>query len=88
MQKCLYSIVATTGLLISTATLAASFAELDMNSDGAIDQGEAAKSSVLAPLFSAADSNTDGNLDQNEFSVLVQSLGISPAQESTTEEAE
>ena len=59
-----------------------------MNSDGMIDQGEAAKSPVLAPLFADADSNTDGNLDQNEFSVLVQSQGSSPSQESTIEEAE
>jgi len=90
MKNGIYSMIATTGLLFSAATLAAgvSFTELDANADGVIDQGEASASPVLAPLFSNADSNTDGSLDQNEFSSLVQSSQEAPQGGAASEEAE
>ncbi|MBL4851077.1 MAG: EF-hand domain-containing protein [Gammaproteobacteria bacterium] len=89
MQNRISTLLGASCLLFSAAALSAgvSFSELDVNADGAIDQGEAAKSAVLAPLFSGADSNSDGRLDQDEFSTLANSSQDSP-QESNTEEAE
>ncbi|MBL1292770.1 MAG: hypothetical protein COB61_002755 [Thiotrichales bacterium] len=88
MKNRISTLLGASCLLFSATTLAAgvSFSELDVNTDGTIDQGEAAKSAVLAPLFSGADSNADGRLDQGEFSALVEASQGSP--QDFTEEAE